>query len=86
MNVFTRTYMPHRRAYTPRLWPSMIVTTVMVVVLVSLKHAGPVLSAFFGVALGWTYSSVRWRLWRKRHPIISAREYLDDIRESARWN
>lgn len=86
MNPISRVYMPHRRAYTPRLWPSAVLTLITVWGLAWITHAGPVLAGILGVVIGWSYAAVRWRLWRQRHPIISAQEYLDDIRESARWN
>ena len=86
-----RTYVPHRRAYTPSLWPPVLVSTGIMIGVVSLFRR-PNVFVIVGVALvlsfvtGW----MRWAIWRRRHPCLSADEYAHEwarrMRDSARWN
>lgn len=39
-------------------------------------------SGLVGVTVPW----VRITIWRRRHPVISSEEYVDDMRKQAPWN
>lgn len=89
-NPFVRYYAPHRRAWTPSLWPPAIVSGVTVLAFTTLSHPGILPAIVLGVVLGFTTGWMRWALWRRRHPIIPLDEYITDLineqRRSARWN
>lgn len=85
-----RFYARHRRAWTPRLWPLLIASgglSVAVNALFVLTVAEAVVAGF-GIA--FALGTVRWEVWKHRHPVISHAEFITDLtrdlRESARWN
>jgi hypothetical protein len=86
--IARRIYAPHRRAYYPRTWPTLVVTVPAAIALGLLL---PLWAVIVGsVAIGFCGGWGRWSVWRRRHPVISAEEYAADYRErmrrAARWN
>ena len=82
--------MPHRRAWTPSLWPPVLACGAAVIAFSWLDHPGVILMLAFGIVLGPTIGWLRWAIWRHRHPIIPVDEYITDLinerRRNARWN
>lgn len=86
-----RVYVPLRRAYTPSLWPPAIVTAgVMFVVVQVYARPNPFVILVVAIVLGCTTGWMRWAIWRRRHPCLSAEEYAQEwarrMRDSAKWN
>jgi hypothetical protein len=90
INPFLRYYAPHRRAWTPSLWPAAIVSAGTVFAFSWLARPTVIELAAFGIVLGFTTGWMQWAIWRHRHPIIPADEYITDLlrerRRNARWN
>ena len=82
----TRTYFEHRRAYYPRLWPIMAVASLITLPLLYLIGAGTPADIAVGAGVAVIVAHGRLWLWRRRHPVISPGEYLQDLRDRARWN
>lgn len=86
----SRRYYSHtRRAWTPRFWPTAIVTAAIVfglavVIPTTLGRLG------MGLFVGGFLTMARWELWKWRHPRISDEEfkadYLAEMRKAAPWN
>lgn len=85
-----RRYAPHRRAYYPNPWPLLLPVSLAVGAVVwSLQlHTllGVLAVALGGGLVGAAGAQVQWTLWRRRHPVISPHEYLQDLQDQARWN
>lgn len=86
-----RTYYRHRRAYPPRLWPIYVTAIALVLIPAQLidlpRHAWGVISlTLWGLVVGVATPAVRWLIWKRRHPIVPARERLDAMRRAAPWN
>lgn len=81
-----RRYMPHRRAYPPRLWPVVVVFASVAAILAYLIVPPLWLNIIVTAASAWTVVTIRWAIWRRRHPVISPEEVVEDMRRSARWN
>lgn len=84
-----RRYFASRRAYYPRLWPQVLVATAIVVPLVWALPStllGVTLGAAAGLFGGSVVAWGRLWLWRRQHPQISDDEYMQDMRDKARWN
>jgi hypothetical protein len=69
-----RRYDAHRHAYSPRLWPMMLASCslsffVMWGLITVFGTRGMIPGVLFAVALGIATPTVRWRLWRRRHPM-----------------
>ena len=86
MKVTTRMYASHRRAWTPRTWPPLLLATPITLGAVQLFHASVVVAVALGVVVGLGFGWARWALWRWRHPIITPGQYIEDLRRNARWN
>ena len=86
----TRIYAHHRRAWTPRLWPLLLVSAALCLALTTWLRPSAVGAFAIGVGLALLIGVGRWELWKWRHPIISTDEYITDYlqrqREHARWN
>lgn len=78
--------MTHRRAYTPRLLPTLVPTTLSVATIVFILNPGPIVALIFGAVAGHITTRLRWIIWRRRHPIITTEERLNDLRRAAPWN
>jgi hypothetical protein len=37
-------------------------------------------------ALGLGFAQLRWMIWRRRHPLITTEQWLDEQRRAAPWN
>lgn len=85
-----RHYFTSRRAYSPRWWPMAVVAAAIVGptswLIPTTWSIGPIPVVGYGVLVGWAVVMVRWWIWRRRHPMISAQERLEDLRGQARWN
>jgi hypothetical protein len=86
----TRFYVRHRRAWTPRLWPMFVASGALSFAVTALADPSVLGAVIVGVGSGVGIGTVRWGVWKRRHPIITPGEYitdlLHDIRETARWN
>lgn len=83
----TRRYAPHRRAYYPRVWPVAVPTALSAAGLGFVAGpTGAIWTAIVAGAFGAVVVSGRWAVWRRRHPVISAQEYVDDMRRAAPLN
>lgn len=75
-----RIYFRYRRAYAPRVWPSVIACIIILVpvdwLLFPLGTAGSLAAATCSVAIGLTVGIGRFEIWKRRHPIITADEYM----------
>lgn len=91
-DMIRRQYMPHRRAYAPRLWPSTLVSVATVIGVTTFMRPGLLAAVIMGVVLGCTIGYVRWAIWRRHHPIVPPRITVYVIpdpehrRERAPWN
>jgi hypothetical protein len=85
-----RFYAAHRRAWTPSLWPPVVIAGVIAFAFAALAHPSPPVDVAFGVVVGFTGSWLRWAIWRRRHPIIPIDQYVTDLirdrQRKARWN
>jgi hypothetical protein len=85
-----RFYASHRRAWTPRFWPLALaaVAVIVPVDLLLLAHGplGSLEAAATGVIVALAVGIGRWEIWKHRHPVITADEYLDDLRAKAHLN
>lgn len=81
-----QTYFTHRRAYWPRMWRWGIaagaVVATIVVVFTPPVWACVLIGAAAGGGTGW----LRLWAWRRRHPVITIAEHMDDMRDAAPWN
>lgn len=84
--TIARKYMPHRRAYYPRLWPMLVPTAAVAGVLAWLFTPPWWTAIVIGLVLGSVVPQVRLVVWRRRHPVISPQDYLNDHRRAAPWN
>jgi hypothetical protein len=81
-----RMYAPHRRAWTPRIWPVALAAGVVDAAAIVTLHAGVLLAIAIGAGTGLGFPHVRWTVWRHRHPIITPAQYITDLRRQAPWN
>lgn len=81
-----RRYMDHRRAYWPRIWPPAIGAGALVLVLDLALNPSWWLGALIGGTVGAVTVQGRIWIWRRRHPVISIEQWLQDRRNSAMWN
>lgn len=81
-----RIYMRSRRAWTPRLWPTAVVSGTFVFVLNLWLR--PTVIEVIGIAVGVAVvvGVGRWEVWKWRHPAMTPAEYIDLRRRNARWN
>jgi hypothetical protein len=81
-----RRYMRHRRAYTPRCAPPVVLAVVLAELAIHVLGTGVLASVAICVVCGFGVVQVRWATWRWRHPIISHDQYVSDLRRAAPWN
>jgi uncharacterized membrane-anchored protein len=86
MRGLGRTYAPSRGAYTPRLWPLALVSSVPATLVPLLTHPPAALALVAGVLVGFGVVHVRYAIWKRRHPSVSFDEYTRRQREMAPWN
>jgi hypothetical protein len=85
--IVRRRYMAHRRAYFPRFWPWAIVAGAIAVGAAQLvPHHDWWLLIPICLAVGAGTMSIRLAIWRRRHPVITPGQYIEDLRRAARWN
>jgi len=83
----SRKYMSHRKAYAPRLWPMAVASAAVIGVATWLVPiTNPWVGIGLGVLAGFVFGHLRWVIWRKRHPVISTDEYINEMRRNAPWN
>jgi hypothetical protein len=82
----TGRYMPHRRAYWPRWWPVALPAAVVTCVMVMLLNPPILLTVIASGAWGWLAMQGRLWIWKRRHPMVSVQELLEERRQAARWN
>lgn len=83
--TWRRTYLPHRQAYAPRVWPVLIPASAWGFACVAIPVPGYV-GFPVGVAVGYGYVEIRWAIWKRRHPVMTKTEYMKRMRETAPWN
>ena len=81
-----RRYASHRRAWTPRFWPIAILTAAIVIGVQWLVALNVWESVALALLAGYGVGFARWRLWMWLHPIITPAQYVEDLRQAARWN
>lgn len=85
-----RRYVEHRRAWSPRLWPVVLVLGGLTGGLVFVLAPGPLLAVVVSVLVGTAGSWARWAIWRWRHPVVPLDVYVTELirerRRAARWN
>jgi hypothetical protein len=59
---------------------------VAVGIAVYLLNPGPVIALALGIAVGWATMNVRLWVWKRRHPIITPQQWLDERRRAAPFN
>ena len=84
--LIRRPYLPYRRAYRPRIWPAIVVSSLAVGGLCVALNPGLLWSAALGAVVGFVVPSAYLVIWRRRHPVITDRERTEDLRRAARWN
>jgi hypothetical protein len=83
--MMRRQYLRSRRAYTPRLWPFALLPVALALVLTYIGVRGWV-GVVVDFALGLGFAQLRWMIWRRRHPLITTEQWLDEQRRAAPWN
>lgn len=82
--------MAHRRAYYPRLWPLLLTSAAIGAVALELAWRfgwrGFAPGLVVGVVVSAGVVKTRLWLWRRKHPIITPQEQVDDLRAKAIWN
>ncbi len=76
----------HRQAYTPRVWPTFIISVGVATLGAVLFSPGPFLAFGVGVAAGILPVRIRWAVWKHRHPVLSDDELYEVIQETAYLN
>jgi hypothetical protein len=79
-----------RQAYFPLWRPLLVSTAVLLSVDAALAVAGVRLAFWAGLLVGVAITSTICRVWiwrwRRRHPLITPRAWLDAQRRAAPWN
>ena len=81
-----RYYMAHRRAYYPRVLPIAVPAAILCFAICVVVQATVWQSTLIGLGIGVGSFQTRLTIWRRRHPVISTDEYLQDLRNNATWN
>ena len=81
-----RRYFSSRRAYAPRFWPMVVLAAAVASALAYLTDAGTTVAALIGGGVGIVVTQGRWVIWRRRHPMITHDQYIEDLRRAAPWN
>jgi hypothetical protein len=81
-----RRFYPHRQAYGPALWPMYLAAWVVTVAIVLALRPAWWVDILIANSVAVVVTEIRWVLWRREHPIIEPREYMERMRESAPWN
>jgi hypothetical protein len=81
-----RFYAAHRRAYTPRLWPMLLGTTLLVAAIAVATNPTVLEAIAIGAGVALVVGVGRWELWKRRHPVITPAQYITDLRRNAHWN
>jgi O-antigen/teichoic acid export membrane protein len=81
-----RHYYSHRRAFAPRVWPPILLSMVLAVVLVLALDWRGWTAGLVGAGVGFVLTQTRWSWWRYRHPIVRHDQWLADRRRAAPWN
>jgi hypothetical protein len=84
--IWRRRYMGHRRAYTPRYGPWMVLAVILTILASEALRTPAFASGVLGFLIGFVVANARWMIWRWRHPVISHDQYVEDLRRAARWN
>lgn len=80
------TWIPERRAWTPRWWPTALATAVLDVPVAIALSDDLALVGIQAVMAGIALNGLRWAIWRRRHPIIRLEQWAQAQRQAARWN
>lgn len=82
----TRRYHAPRRAYTPRMWP-MLVLGAAIIVPVTLLLRGPLWVPYVvGGGVGGGLPLIRLWIWKRRHPLVKFDQWVQAQRDAAPWN
>jgi hypothetical protein len=76
----------HRRAYVPRVWPVMLAICSLQAGFAWLARPGVVVIFVSAFAFSWGVTYGRLMVWRRRHPVITVQQVLQDRRDAAPWN
>ena len=87
-----RRWHPQRQAYLPRLWPLLVATLAVTQAINAILWWGVGMRSYSGVVAGvaglvimLVASDVRWRLWKRKHP-LNVQSWIDAQRRAAPWN
>lgn len=83
-------YIKSRDAYTPRVWPMLVPGMIgFAVMLLTITPPWP-LGMVIGAVFGWSVVTLRFRIWKRRHPLIPIKvqvaEQMQARRDAAMWN
>jgi hypothetical protein len=81
-----RRYMAHRRAYYPRLLPVIVPAMIVTFVIATILAANVAIDVLIGTGIGALAFETRLIIWRRRNPVITPDEYVQDRRDVAMWN
>jgi hypothetical protein len=81
-----RFYAAHRRAYTPRLWPILLASGLLILALDLILSPTVLEGVAIGLGVGLGVGAGRWEFWKWRHPVITPAEYITDLQRKAHWN
>ena len=86
-----RRYIRERDAYTPRGWPTLTFASIVAFVLALLGAPKigvypAIVGVVVGILVGYGSITVRWWIWRQRHPVRSEEQIRDALRRSAPYN
>jgi hypothetical protein len=87
MTYSRRRYMSHRRAYFPRIWPLAVASLALSIVFATVFAPVPLwLGVPVGFLIGSGITQGRLIIWRRRHPVITPAQFLEDVRSAAPYN
>jgi hypothetical protein len=81
-----RRYYGHRRAYAPRMWPTILLACGLAVGLVYALGWHGWDAGLVGGGVGLVVVRARWSWWKHQHPVIPHDQYIEDMRRAAPWN
>lgn len=82
-----RLYLHLRGAYSPRLWPILVVAIPLNLTIGWLvRPVSPLAALALALGVGVGVPTIRLVVFSRRHPKITPEQYLQDRRDKATWN
>lgn len=78
-----RRWLSSRQAYTPRMWPPLLIAVVLTSAMSWLLQPPLFAAIVVPVLIGAGVAQVRWMVWRRRHPPLPT---WVRARREAPWN